>query len=514
MPVEPAGKVVRFYVLFSGGPDSTALALTLKEFSQIWAQEELLREVTRILKEALPKSLARKASEFFRLRKNIDTILLHLNHKIRPSADADAEWVQDFARRNSFGCHVESINVPELAKKDGLSLEEVGRRERYALMARFLEEEQTAIGFTGHTLDDHAESVIFNLVERTGFGGLLGISPALHGRILRPFLTVTKEETQRFLKERRVPFLVDESNLVPERPRTFIRHEIMPRLLVVNPRAKENILATSENLRSYEGLFAWAMETIGGAVIAENELLKKALAIPLLPGANYYALDVTRWKAELKSSLSTILKHITEGLGFGTSWEVAKELSVRVQASESFYYDLGAGRVIEFHPPTGMIFLVAKGDTGCKAELMPNARLFWGNSVFDLGRMGGERLRKYLLKLASRQEEVCFASRVKPSSRSARRAYEALLSGKVPLPLVVRNFERGDRVALPNRRGSAKLSDLFINKKLPRAFRESIPVICDSKGGILWVPGIIRSGRFWVKNRESSAYRLRVEVQG
>jgi len=78
----------------------------------------------------------------------------------------------------------------------------------------------------------------------------------------------------------------------------------------------------------------------------------------------------------------------------------------------------------------------------------------------------------------------------------------------------VRNFERGDRVALPNRRGSAKLSDLFINKKLPRAFRESIPVICDSKGGILWVPGIIRSGRFWVKNRESSAYRLRVEVQG
>ena len=63
----------------------------------------------------------------------------------------------------------------------------------------------------------------------------------------------------------------------------------------------------------------------------------------------------------------------------------------------------------------------------------------------------------------------------------------------VKLPFHVRNYQVGDRMIVKNMKGSKKVSDIFIDVKLPKHLREIYPIVTDDTGEIIWIPGIKKS---------------------
>ncbi len=499
---------LNFFLLFSGGPDSSALALTLKDFAELCARSSQ-KDVFHLLNDVcLPAYLRSFARNFMASSRNIEITLLHLNHRMRPSADDEENWVRSFARRYGFGCATDAVDIVKLAKQEKMSVEEAGRVERYRLLKRHLDSTENSIGFTAHTLDDHAESVLFNLIERTGIGGLLGIAPALHGRILRPFISVSKKQILSFLDERQISYLTDESNLVPDRPRTFLRLEVIPRLVEINPKAKENILATSENLRQYQGLFMWALETISSACLVEHHLLQRTLSIPIVDESKYFVFDVYSWKEELLRSLSVILRYLFEAFGFKIGWSEAGEIADSVRNLHKFYAKISDETFVEFHPPTQLLFVLKRQKLEKEITLDVGGRVTSRSGILTLERVSGNRLEKVLRALKAKPEVLKMEPPPRMIGGARPRSYRAIVSAKIPLPLRVRGWKKGDNLKLYGG-GTAKLSDIFANKKIPRVFRESVPIVCDARGKVVWVVGVMRSSDYWIKDVDNPAFVIR-----
>ncbi len=202
----PAGPVA---VAVSGGPDSVAL----------------LRAIVAIT----PKPI----------------VVAHLNHQIRgPASEADESFVGELARRlNGNGRLVEyrSARRPVAAEAVGDNLEAAARRIRYDWLASIAQDIGAAWVATGHTADDQAETVLFQLLRGTGLDGLAGIaarrSLAPGVDLVRPMLTVTRADVLDYLRQLGQDYRVDATNADLSRTRSRIRHELLPHLArQYNPR--------------------------------------------------------------------------------------------------------------------------------------------------------------------------------------------------------------------------------------------------------------------------------------
>ena len=180
---------------------------------------------------------------------SLDVRAAHFNHRLRgEESDADAAFVREFCGRFEIPLSVGSGEV----KPGSKGLEAAARDARYA----FLETLPGKIA-TAHTADDNAETLLMHLVRGTGLKGLGGIAEA-RGRIIRPMLTVTRQEVLAFLEEYHIPHREDSSNETDDFLRNRLRHHVMPLLKAENPRLSQNLSAMAQRLRQDEA----ALQTI------------------------------------------------------------------------------------------------------------------------------------------------------------------------------------------------------------------------------------------------------------
>ena len=155
----------------------------------------------------------------------------HLDHRLRGAASrADARYVAGLARRLGLPATIESRDVRSYGRAHHLSLEEAAREVRYAFLAEVAAGAGAERVAVGHTADDHVETVLMHLVRGSGLGGLRGLRPlnrlACAGHditIIRPLLSLTREETAAYCRRRHLRPRVDASNLSSEPFRNRIR---------------------------------------------------------------------------------------------------------------------------------------------------------------------------------------------------------------------------------------------------------------------------------------------------
>ncbi|MEN6459334.1 MAG: tRNA lysidine(34) synthetase TilS [Thermoguttaceae bacterium] len=157
----------------------------------------------------------------------------HLNHRLRPEADADARFVAELCERLDVPCEVGTVDVAALASRRGEGIEAAARHARY----RFLGETAGRLGsrfvVTGHTADDQAETILHRIVRGTGIRGLAGMArtrPLGHATLVRPLLGVAHAALEAYLESLDQPFLSDPSNRDSRFTRNRIRMELLPRL--------------------------------------------------------------------------------------------------------------------------------------------------------------------------------------------------------------------------------------------------------------------------------------------
>lgn len=176
----------------------------------------------------------------------------HVNHKLRgDDSDADARFVCELSKSFSLPCTIHAVDVREVARKRGMSIEQAGRAVRY----EFLRSLRDELGFDrvalGHTADDIVETVLLNIFRGTGLHGLLGIPPVSDGLFIRPMMFCRRSETQAYCKVHRLPTRVDVTNLDPTIRRNFIRLQLLPLLKErLYPDADVAVLRMVELLRA------------------------------------------------------------------------------------------------------------------------------------------------------------------------------------------------------------------------------------------------------------------------
>lgn len=190
---------------------------------------------------------------------------LHVNYGLRGEAsDADERLCARLCERLSVEPQLVRVGPEERAGlAAGGNLQAWARELRYRAAARFAEELGEALVATGHTASDQVETILYRLAASPGRRALLGMAPR-EGRLVRPLLWLTREQTAAYCRERSLAWREDESNADESFARVRVRHKLLPALRAVHPAAESSVLRTAALLREER-------ELLDGLVDAELE---------------------------------------------------------------------------------------------------------------------------------------------------------------------------------------------------------------------------------------------------
>ncbi|MDC7279056.1 tRNA lysidine(34) synthetase TilS [Butyrivibrio fibrisolvens] len=206
---------------------------------------------------------------------DLDIHAIHVNHCIREGdADEDQAYVESLCRDFEVPLKVVRADIPAMVAESGRSTEEEARMARYETFEAYAmeleaEEEEGSVKIAvAHNADDNAETVLFHMARGTGLDGMCGIVPT-RGRIIRPLLEVPKAEILEFIHDNEIAYCVDETNAEVTYDRNRIRHNILPELSEINPKALEHITDMTNRLMEVADYIS--LEAKGLLAIAKDE---------------------------------------------------------------------------------------------------------------------------------------------------------------------------------------------------------------------------------------------------
>ena len=197
----------------------------------------------------------------------------HYNHQLRgQEADMDEDLVRAWCAARRIPLCVGTGDVAAYAGENGLTIEEAARKLRYDFLNSVAGQTGAARIVTAHHANDNAETVLFHLARGTGMTGLAGIAPK-NGRLVRPFLCLTREELAAYAKEHHVPYRTDATNADTALSETALR-----------------LRQEDEFLNSLAAAYLTELKTEAGAVTLPCAAVTQAPAV-LKPRVLRLALD-------------------------------------------------------------------------------------------------------------------------------------------------------------------------------------------------------------------------------
>jgi tRNA(Ile)-lysidine synthase len=192
-----------FLVAFSGGPDSLALLRVL---------------------------------DFIRPRTGISISAVHLNHMLRPEADADERFAEQVCLELEIPLKSGRSRVESFARVKNTGFENAGRTIRYRFIRALAAAQKTDYILTGHQLNDLAEDMLMRLCRGTGWPGLSGMTgyDPLR-RLIRPLLLTPRKTVLDFLDNIGQEYVLDASNEDRSFLRNKIRMDLIPVLEEISP---------------------------------------------------------------------------------------------------------------------------------------------------------------------------------------------------------------------------------------------------------------------------------------
>ena len=464
----PAPSGARVLVALSGGGDSVALLLIMRA---LHAQGDVV--------------LAGAA---------------HLNHRLRGAeSDADEAFCRALAERLSVPFVSDGVDVAALARSEKRSIEDAARRARYAFLERAADALEADVIATGHTRDDQAETFLLRILRGAGTRGLAAIRPRI-GRVVRPLLDVSREELRALLEKEGEPFREDATNADVRIARNRVRHEVIPLLRarfsggVVDALAREAELAR----RDEDFLRRQAIDLARTIVLSANDSELRIAAAPL---------------AEAHPALSSrvaqaVLEKLSNGRAIGFE-HVERFLELAARTADSALALPGQdairiGREIVLRPRKAG--LKGEGTTGAHGTIFPVVNSF----AFSLSIPGEVQSGPWAIAAS----ELGRASNGVWPTWVGRGNEVGIAAGVLALPLAVRSRRPGDRFRPLGAPGKRKLQDFLVDRKVPRADRDALPLVVDALGRIVWVPGQAVAEEFKVSASSQSVILLRVRRLG
>ena len=402
----------------------------------------------------------------FRLEYNISIIVAHVDHMLRGEESAmEAAFVVDFCAKRNLICYHKAIDVPQFIKETGMSGEEAARVVRYQYLRQIAKEFGGAKIATGHHRDDQAETVLMNMLRGAGSSGIRGIQP-VNGDIIRPLLSVSRADIIAYCKKEQLEPRFDSSNFEMNYLRNRIRMHLLPELeRQYNSAVKDCLCRTATIVGDEHDFIQHTAKNIWMQVIKEQENRLFIMAEQLKSVHIAVIREIFRLAIEKKQgSLRGIsFYHVETLIGMLFNGRVGSILKLPGGLTIHKTYD---GLYIGDNP----LVLPKRVEYSGQELLIPGI-----TQISELG--------------------IQIFAEITDTRTKSQGNVAVFDADKLSLPLFVRSRHSGDCFQPLGFKGSKKVKDYFIDEKVPRELRDSIPIICDVQGIIIWIGGYRQSQR-------------------
>ena len=386
-----------------------------------------------------------------KLKSELDLVLVvaHVNHNIREESKEEEAYLREFC--NNMGLHFECFKIEHYGDDN---FHNEARTIRYNFFDKVCKDYNAKFLLTAHHGDDLVETILMRIVRGSSLKGYSGFSKVIvkdDYTILRPLITVTKDDLTNYCNENNIKYFIDKSNLKDVYTRNRYRKYVLPFLKEEDKMVHEKFLKFSETLLEYNNY----IEREVSQVI--NKVFKNGV------------LDISKFK-ELDHLLqSKIISNILEKI-------YGDDLLIITNTHVNLIFDL-----INSYKPNSVVHL----PNNVKAIKSYNELSFAFMEEVD---------DKYEIELDSVANLPNGMIIEKVSDTDDTSNYVTRLSSKdVSVPLYVRTRRNGDKMSVKGMEGHKKVNDIFIDNKIVSKDRNVWPVLVDAEERVIWVPGLKKS---------------------
>lgn len=395
-------------------------------------------------------------------------ILAHVNFKLRGAeSDQDEAFVREQARLWKLPLETCTFDTPKYAAERKISIEMAARELRYAWFKTLCVQYSAQGILTAHHANDLAETVLLNMSRGMGVYGLDGIASQTD-HLYRPLLFADREMIQHYIQEHHIPYREDSSNLEVNIPRNKIRHDVLPELLNINPRAIEHIGQSALRVQQMSGLYREYLEVLHAEFfISDSEL------------------DLNRLKQ--RKDASFLLFEFLRNTGM--NGDQVKDL-------------LTAREGARFYTETHQV-CISRG-------ILEITSLALSQETFMPVVINSPSCVRFVQRGRGRQ--IC----IEPYRLYAAEQLSAdpmcvyVPVDQVQFPLTLRTWSQGDEFQPFGMKNTKKLSDFFVDEKYAPSQKQQQLLLC-SQTEILWVVGSRLSETMRVRDIGQPVLRILIE---
>ncbi|MBU1319716.1 MAG: tRNA lysidine(34) synthetase TilS [candidate division Zixibacteria bacterium] len=390
-----------------------------------------------------------------------EMVLAHVNYHTRgDDSDLDEDLCRKLATDLGIDMHVRAVDQEELILLKNGNFQRDARHLRYEFFARLLADIGCNKIATGHTADDVAETSLMHYVRGAGISGIGGIYPT-NGNLIRPLIDCYRDEIISYLSEKRITYRIDSSNLESKYLRNRVRNQLIPLLSEnYNSRVVRAIARTAHIAQATGEFLEKHVDRLWRDSVSSSRLGKilidvraftsgdKILRYELIRKAYNLLLGEDNHRTSLDLELIESADRLT-----------ASEVGRRADLNSGISIERGSDQLVIFRNDVTEV---------CERVDVP----------------GITRLEDFSLEVLS---EICdFDGEIAKSSD----CWDVQLDfDRLTPPFLLRTFRDGDRVRLLNSPGSRKLSNILIDRKIPRSLRSEIPILT-AADEIVWIVGV------------------------
>ena len=376
-------------------------------------------------------------------------ICCHINHNVRKESKEEEKYLKNYCQKQNV-----PFEVYKIEKYGENNFENEARIKRYNFYEQTLKKYNSHYLFLAHHGDDLIETIIMKINRGSnleGYAGIKEISKQKDYTIIRPFLSYTKEDLLDYNERNNIEYFIDKTNLDTTYTRNRIRANILPILKNENKDIHKQFLKYSKVLLEYNTYIEEVIKE------KENSIYKDNI------------LDLNLFKKEKTFIQKNVLYHI---------------LNNTYQNIPNIITDNHINNILK---------IINSPTPNLSVDLPKNkqARKTYNKLIIK----EKEKNPPLNYKVPLQEENIFGSILIKKINKTSENGNDIckLNTKNITLPLYFRNKLPGDKISLYNSPGTKKVSDIFIDKKVPKEKRETYPILVDAKDKIIWIPNLKKS---------------------
>ncbi|MDX2430107.1 MAG: tRNA lysidine(34) synthetase TilS [Bacteroides sp.] len=399
---------------------------------------------------------------------DFDCAIAHCNFQLRgEDSDADEAFVRNLAAQLEMPVYVERFDVDREMKEKGISLQMAARDLRYEWFSTLAVGHSFDAIATAHNLNDSVETFFLNLARGTGIRGLTGI-PLRNENIIRPLLFASRKEIEAYATSNSLAFREDSSNRETKYQRNKIRHDVIPIMEQINPAFVQTMAENMKRMVELRELVEVNVDDL------RQEIFQRTMAEIRIDTGRLMKLEpLGTWMYELFSP-------------FGFTKPQCKDIEGFLQS-----------------------------DSG-KRFLSPTHQLYKDRDQLIMVESKTDSFERFYLDTPEKHSSLPFSMDIEVMDRNELKKIPndkntaCLDIDEILFPLTIRRWQHGDYFYPLGMDQIKKLSDFFVDEKVPVPMKERTWILATGKK-IVWIMGHRIDNRFRIKESTQRVLILRLQ---